>query len=245
MNILVYGEPGVGKTLLGGTALDHKDLRPCLYLDVDGGITTVRERKDLEVKQVRTMTEARQIFNTLYDSVNWEADEPTLPYKSIVVDTLSELAKLDMREIMKKVAQENPKMNEYVPSQREYLISGERVREIVRHYRDLPCHVIFLCHSDDRKDNQNRTVFFPQFSGRLRHDIAGFIDVVGYMYADIDKDRTERYLQVTKTRTVSAKDRTNKLGGVVANPTLPDIWDAIQGNGTVLQHTTVETEEEE
>jgi AAA domain len=240
---MVYGEPGVGKTLLGGTALDHTDLRPCLYLDVDGGVTTVRDRTDLDVRQVRSMAQAREIFNTLYDAVDWEADEPSLPFRSIIIDTLSELAKLDMRAIMKQVAKDNPKMNAYVPSQREYLISGERVREIVRSYRDLPTHCIFLCHSDDRKDNQNRTTFFPQFSGRLRHDIAAFIDIVGYMYADLDdRGGTERYLQVTKTKTVAAKDRTNKLGKLVVNPTLPDIWDAIHANGKVLEHATVEQE---
>jgi hypothetical protein len=238
---MVFGEPGVGKTLLAGTALDHVDLRPCLYLDVDGGVTTLRERGDLEVKQVRSMGQAREIFNTLYDAVDWEVAEPMLPYGIIIIDTLSELAKLDMREIMKKTAKDNPKMNEYVPSQREYLISGERVREIVRAYRDLPCHTLFLCHSDDRKDNSNRTTFFPQFSGRLRHEIAGFIDIVGYLYADLsDRGQPVRYLQVTKTQTVAAKDRTNKLGGIVVNPTLPDIWDAIHANGKVLEHTTIE-----
>ncbi len=238
INLLVYGEPGVGKTVLAGTALDHADLRPVLYLDVEGGVKTLRKRQDLEVIQIRSMDEARQIYNDLYDSVDWEAKDPTLPYRTVVIDTLSELAKLDMRHLMRDTHNANPKQNLYVPSQREYLINGERVREIVRGYRDLPCNVLFCCHSGDARDNSNATIFFPQFTGKLRHEIAGFIDIVGYMYADIEKGDTERYLQVTKTKRISAKDRTNALGGLVVNPTLPEIWDAIHENGKAAVGTT-------
>jgi hypothetical protein len=120
-----------------------------------------------------------------------------------------------------------------VPSPREYLISGERVREIVRSYRDLPTNVLFCCHSGDAKDNSNATIFFPQFSGKLRHEIAGFIDIVGYMQADREKGEFESTLQVVKTKRVSAKDRTQTLGDVITNPSLPMIWNMIHENGVV------------
>ena len=230
---MVYGEPGVGKTELAGTALDHKDLRPVLYLDVDGGIKTLRKRKDLDVKQVRSMNKAREIYNDLYNSVDWEAPEEkqTLAYKTVVIDTLSELAKLDMRQIMRDAHKANPNQHEYVPSPREYLISGERVREIVRSFRDLPCNVLFCCHSGDSKDNSNATIFFPQFPGKLRHEIAGFLDIVGYMTMDVKTEKGEAevstFIQTIKSKRISAKDRTKSLGVGIANPTLPMIWDLI------------------
>jgi hypothetical protein len=224
-----YGEPGVGKTEFAGTALDHPELKPVLYLDVDGGIVTLRKRKDLQVKQVRSMTEARKIYNQLHDAVDWEAEDPTLPYKTCVIDTLSELAKLDMREIAKAAHDNNPNQNEYVPSPREYLISGERVREIVRSFRDLPCNVIFNCHSGDGRDNSNATIFFPQFTGKLRHEIAGFIDIVGYMTADVEGGKFTNSMQTIKSKRVAAKDRTQALPPLIENPTLPMIWDLIHG----------------
>jgi hypothetical protein len=225
INLLVYGEPGVGKTRFAGTALEHEALKPVLYLDVDGGIVTLRKNKDLDVRQVRSMGEAREIYNTLYKAVDWESKEPALPFKTVVIDTLSELAKLDMREIAKEANARNPNQNEYVPSQREYLINGERVREIVRAYRDLPCNVVFCC--GDARDNSNAMIFFPQFTGKLRHEIAGFIDIVGYMTADTDKGEFVNQIQTVKTKRVSAKDRTDSLGGLVDNPTLPMLWDII------------------
>ncbi len=228
-----YGEPGVGKTRFAATALDHAELRPVLYLDVDGGIVAVRKRQDLEVVQVRSMDQVRGVYNELYASVDWNAEKPRLPYRTVVIDTGSELAKLDMRVIAKAAHDANPRQHEYVPSQREYLISGERVREVVRAYRDLPCHFIFCCHSGDGKDNSNATIFFPQFSGKLRHEIAGFLDIVGYMTSDTEKAAFVNYMQVQKTKRVAAKDRTDSLGdnGIITNPTMPDIFDAIQESG--------------
>lgn len=224
-----YGEPGVGKTELAGTALDHKALRPVLYLDIDGGIKTLRKRTDLDVKQVRSMQEARAIYNELHNAVDWEAprEKQVLPFKTVVLDTLSELAKLDMRQIAKDAHKANPNQNEYVPSPREYLISGERVREIVRSFRDLPCNVVFNCHSGDGKDNSNATIFFPQFTGKLRHEIAGFIDIVGYMTAGQKDGAFANYMQTMKTKNVSAKDRTKALPNIIEMPTLPMIWDLI------------------
>lgn len=231
--MLPYGEPGVGKTRLAATALDHAELRPVLHLDVDGGISAVRTRHDLEVKQVRSMDQMREIHNMLYQSVDWNAEKPQVPFRTVIIDTISELAKLDMRVIAKAAHDSNPRQHEYVPSQREYLIAGERMREIVRAFRDLPCHTIFCCHSGDGKDNSNATVFFPQFSGKLRHEIAGFLDIVGYMTADTEKDGFINYMQVRKTKRVAAKDRTDCLGegGIITMPTLPDIFDTIKEAG--------------
>ena len=217
----------MGKTQLAGTTLDHTALRPVLYLDVDGGLITIRDRSDMDVRQIRSMEEVREIHNILYDSVDWESDDPSVPYGTVIIDTLSELAKLDMRHIMKEANAANPRQHLYVPSQREYLIGGERMREVVRAYRDLPCNVLFCCHSGDAKDNSNATIFFPQFSGKLRHEIAGFIDIVGYMTADVEEGKFANFMQVTKTRRVAAKDRTGSLGEGIENPTMPMIWDMI------------------
>jgi hypothetical protein len=228
----------VGKTVLAGTALDHPFFTPVLYLDIDGGIITLRKRKELEVVQVRDTTHIKRIQNELYDAVDWEAKDPTLPYGTVVIDTISELAKLAMRELMIETHEANPRQNKYVPSQREYLINGEQMREIIRAYRDLPCNVIFCCHSGDAKDNSNVSTFFPQFSGKLRHEIAGFIDIVGYMTADVtsmgDDAEAERFMQVVKTKRVSAKDRTNALGNGVENPTMPAILEAIEKDGKLI-----------
>lgn len=230
----------MGKTPFIATALDHKDTRPLLVLDCEGGILSARDRKDLHVRQVRTEREIRDIGNMLYEAADFSTDPPTLPYKTVAIDTYSELAKRIMNEIMKEVVQRRPDQQVEVPSQREYLILGERIRDITRFFKDLPCNTIFSCHSGEAKNNANQQIFFPQFTGQLRHAIAGHCDIVGYMTAEVKNGVTERFMQTVRTKTVIARDRFFVLGDGVINPTVPDLFDAIQkapgtivtGNGT-------------
>ena len=48
INFLEYGDPGVGKTYLLGTAADDPRTSPVLIADIEGGLTTLRHRKDVD-----------------------------------------------------------------------------------------------------------------------------------------------------------------------------------------------------
>lgn len=223
LNLLIYGEPGAGKTYLAGTAQDDEDTSPILFLDVEGGTVTLRKRKDIDVKQVRSIEEVIEVHRML-------ALENEGYYKTVVVDSLSELQKLDMREVMKAAVRDRPQQDEDVPSQREWGKSGERIRRIVRGYRDLQMNTIFTCLAGSERDNNNRTILYPSLPGKLRAEIPGFIDVCGYLYSKIEEDEYVRRIQFAKTETVVAKDRTSALGDVVENPSIPLLWNMIRNS---------------
>src|SRR5215472_2249745 len=100
INALIYGEPGVGKTYLCGTAEDHPDTTPVLYLDIDGGVTTLRHRSSLHVKAVRSIEKIKrgdeqilginEVYEMLFQSI--DKDTGKMPYKTVVIDRLDELA---------------------------------------------------------------------------------------------------------------------------------------------------------
>src|SRR5262245_41956212 len=95
VSLFIYGEPGVGKTWFVGTAQDHEATSPMLLLDIEGGTTTLRKRKDLDVIPVRSMQKLVEVQNMLYR-------ENELSWKCIALDNMSELQGLDMRVIMKE-----------------------------------------------------------------------------------------------------------------------------------------------
>lgn len=224
LNLLIYGEPGVGKTWLCGTAEDSKATSPVLFLDVEGGVTTLRKRKGLDVVSVRTMEQIVSVHKELYTNPGY--------YKTVVVDSLTELQKLDMREIMKEAANRNPNQDEDVPSMREWGKSGERIRRIVRAYRDLPMNTIFTAHTIIDKDANNATNYAPSLPGKLRAELPGFLDIVGYMYTFVEDDLTVRRVQFAKTKNVTAKDRTDELGAFLDNTTIPEMWSLIHNSDT-------------
>ena len=118
LNFLVYGEPGAGKTYLLGTAEDHPDTHPVLILDVDGGVTTIRKRTGVDVIQVRSIDQIVAIHKELHENPGH--------YKTVGIDSLSELQKLDMRVVMKEAYERKPETTDIdVPSQREWGKSGE------------------------------------------------------------------------------------------------------------------------
>lgn len=220
INLLIYGEPGAGKTWLTGTAQDHDKTGPILLLDVEGGTVTLRDRKDIDVKQVRSISDIVEIHRTL-------VEENNNYYKTVIIDSLTELQKLDMRDIMKEVVNKRPDLDPDVPSMREWGKSSEHIRRIVRGFRDLEMNTIMTALMQVEKDEVGVVTYYPALPGKLRAEIPGFLDIVGYLYTVVEDDETIRKIQFAKTRRITAKDRTSALGDSMSNPTVPMIWDLI------------------
>jgi phage nucleotide-binding protein len=227
LNMMQYGEPGVGKTHLLGTAQDHKLTAPLCILDIDGGIATLRNRKDIDVVQVRSVKQLVDAYKMLFNSI--PSDGKKFPYGTIGIDTLSELQSLDLSEVMKLFARTNDKIDPDIPDMRGYGKSGSHMREIVRAFRDLPCNTIFNCHSSTDRDNNMRLLTFPKLTGKLKVEIPGFLDIVGYYRVENNgDDGVMRVMQFQKTETTIAKDRTSAFDPVEVNPTIPGLWDKLQ-----------------
>lgn len=219
---LIYGEPGAGKTHLFGTVEDDPDnFLPALLIDIDGGIATIRKRTRVEVKTMRTIDDLQELYKEI-------AAEPDY-YKTIGLDNLSELQKIDMNAVMReaKDTAKNPEnVDIYVPGQREWGKSGERMRIIVRGIRDLPAHIFMFAHLEEREDKATKLMrISPSLPGKLRHEISGFFDVVGMLSTYEEEDVVKRQIQFAKTRRVAAKDRFDVLPQVMQeSPTIPQIW---------------------
>lgn len=221
-----YGEPGVGKTYFLGTAQDHKLTAPLLVIDIDGGITTLRKRKDIDVIQVRSVNQLIAAYRELYNAI--PSDGKKFPYGTVGIDTFSELQQLDLVEVMKQMAKINDKLDPDIPDQRGYGKSGSHMRNLARVFRDLPCNVIFNCHSQSERDNNMRLIHSPKLVGKLKTEIPGFLDIVAYYRAEADGDGVKRIMQFQKTETTIAKDRTGAFDPIEINPSIPSLWDKLQ-----------------
>lgn len=225
LNMLVYGEFGVGKTFLCGTAQDHKMTGPILLLDIEGGTVTLRKRPDIEVVQVRNLDQLVKIHEQL--RVNNDGH-----YKTVIIDSLTELADLDMREVMRKMLQARPDRDPDVADKREWGIVRTHVRKIVRAFKDLPMNTLMTALLlKDKDDITGHSTFYPSLSGKMKTEIPGFFDVVGYMSSRINGEETIRSIQFLKTDKVTAKDRTSSFGNKLDNPTIPMMWNLLHSDG--------------
>lgn len=233
IKMLVYGLPGSGKTVLAGTADHHKVTGPAILLDIEGGRLALRKRSPkIKVVPITSMVHLKEVFDKL--AVSMEKGE--CPYRTVILDSLTEMNKLIMIDIMKEVWRKDNTRDRHVPSKREWGVASEQTREIVRAFRDLPAHVIFTCHLVEKEDETTgRKSIQPSLPGKLATDITGFVDIVGYLDVAVERKGQEkqliRRLQVAKSRDVIAKDRTDELPDVMVNPTITDIFDTINHNG--------------
>lgn len=220
LNLLVYGPAGSGKTYLAGTAQDHPDTSPVLFLDMEGGTTTLRHRKDIDVVRVETT----ERLNEVYEMVAMDTEDY---YKTIVLDSLTELHSVIMSDVMKVRIEKRPDLAGEPPGMKEWGLAGDKLKVVVRAFRDLPCNTILIALDKTDKDENGKVSISPSLPGQLSGNIPGFLDIVGYMTANEEDDGIVRRLQTQKTRKVIAKDRTGALPALIESPSIPLIFEAL------------------
>lgn len=230
LNILVYGESGTGKTRFAGSADAVPNLRPVLFIDIEGGTETLRNSyPNVEQVRVSTWKEMQQVYDVLFKGKT--------EYQTVVLDSLTEIQKFNMYDIMTNLVRTRPDLDPDVPGMREWGKNLEQIRKFVRAFRDLPMHTIFTALERSDKDQKTgMTSKMPSLSGKLASEVAGFLDIVLYYYVKQigqgEDSEIQRLMLSKKTQNIIAKDRTDRLPLVIENPTMQAIFDIINGKKT-------------
>lgn len=234
INMMIYGDPGVGKTVLAGSSSSVDDMAPVLIIDVEGGTYSLTSfYPEVDVVRVKSVADLLRVYQAL------TTDEHG--YRTIVLDSLSEINKMVMGDIMRAVVEEDDERDPDVPSIREWGKLGEQVRRIVRRFRDLDMHVIFTCLADETTDKRGKKTMYPMLNGKLKKEVAGFMDIVVFMYAkqvrinaegQIDPEADEakhRFVLSSGTDEFVCKDRSARLPEIMLDPDMRTIHSLIQG----------------
>lgn len=217
INLMVYGDPGVGKTVLGGSASAVEALAPVLFVDVEGGTLSLRERfPDVKVVRVKS-------FNDL-GQVHAELKKPSNPFRTVVLDSITEIQKFGMYEIMRRAIDNDPDRDPDLPGIGEWGKNTEQIRRLIRAFRDLPVNTIFLALAQTNTDKRNNTLTKPALSAKLSNEVAGFLDIVCYMYKKTVDDEVKRVLLTAGTDEFIAKDRTDRLPPILEAPDMTTIY---------------------
>lgn len=224
-NMLVYGEPGAGKTVLAGSADALPDLRPVVCIDVEGGSFSLRNTyPDVQIIRVTTWKQMQDVYDELYRMKHG--------YKTVIVDSLTEVQKFSMMQIMKDLVKDKPERDPDIASMQEWGKNIEQTRKFIRAFRDLPLNTIFTALAmGDKNPKTGKVLTLPSLSGKLAREAAGFVDIVAYMYVKMVDGEPQRLLLTSQTEDIIAKDRSGRLPQVVQEPTMETIMNYVTGDG--------------
>jgi len=241
LKMIVYSPPGHGKTTLLGTAAGDPRLSPMLLIEFEGGTRSIRSKvKKISIDQLGKEKPKVDVIHTVeirtwgdFDLVYDFLLTADHPYRSIGLDSLSEMNYLNMQTVLLDAGIQDKNRDLDIPEQRDYLKSASQMRRLVRYFRDLPMHVFMTSGAQQGQDPRTKTsMMMMSLTGKLVFEIPGLFDVVGYLaMVDQEDGATERWLFTQPTGRFDAKDRTEggKLGEYIVNPTLPKILDLVEG----------------
>ena len=235
---LVYGDPGSGKTFLAGTAQDSPEMSDVHFFNIDGGMMTLAERRDIMATDVRSVI---QLEEELYKIAN--GDEKYKNVKTVVIDNVTELQTLNLEDIVRNELLTNKnRAKSYTLDeifQEDYGKSTKQLSRILRGFRDLPINVIFIAHRKDKKRKGSDTVeeSRPSLTDKLCTSVTGYMDFVWYLYTmemptEVNGQQiysTHRFLLTQPYNGFVCKTRGTKfatqLGTVVQNPDMKSIME--------------------
>ena len=229
LSILVHGGPGAGKSWLG-----QSTPAPRLVLDAEGGSRNPKRMRDGVVERQRKIVwdplrDAPPVDDGTWDTCivfcrdfivvqrtyDW-LNHGEHPFKSVVVDSLTEIQKRCKDSISGVEA----------PDQQAWGLLLIRMERLIRDLRDLTFHqttpldavvIIALTRLNDYGK------YVPAIQGALGVSLPGFVDVEGFLRVDVnDAGEEERRMLISPRDGFEAKDRTHDLsahyGPVVTNP---------------------------
>lgn len=211
LNMLVYGDPGVGKTSFIGTA------KNVLIADTESGLLALKDQ-DVPYVAIRKWADIEELYRYLRDEKH--------DFKVIAIDTMTELTK--------KLVQEMEEGKKFTNASGGLTLQGwgeviKKVRNTVRAFRDLNISVIFTAHAQFESTDEASKMRVPMLQGKLPMELASMVDIVGYMEVVGDGEDKKHVIRAESSQKYYAKDRTETSDGIM-KPDFEEIRQAVFEN---------------
>lgn len=172
IKMLVYGQPGIGKSTMALSAPN-----PVLF-DFDGGVQRVNVAFQCPTLQVKSWEEALQALEELKSG--------EVPCSTIIIDTAGKMLDFMSDFIMRNDSK--MRMRDGSLSLKGY---GARKVMFVNFLREVAMmgkNIVFVAHEREDKDGETKIVR-PEIGGSSAGDLMKELDLVGYVQA-VGSDRT-------------------------------------------------------
>ena len=163
---VIYGASGSGKTYFAATA-PHP-----IFASAEGGLlSTLNHKKKIDPIKYVAITK----LEDLRDLLNY-LKKGDHKFETVVVDSITEINEIIKDGIEKKRGAQM--------QLKDWGDLAKAIKNILRGFRDLDMHVIFIAQEKTEKDDQKTEKIVPSLNGKAANEIAYFMDVVAYSFID-------------------------------------------------------------
>lgn len=244
VNLMVYGAPGTGKTVLGGSADRALFLAP----EDDGTISAKRQGSSAKKwPGLNTFEDWANAINRIAE----EIDSISENFDWLVIDSITHLQRLTMRQILDDALEDNPERDPDIPQMQDWQKYQNMFLRFVQMVNDLPINVLWTALVRAEEDEDGEDFLTPDIQGKgyqMSLTVASYMTSFGYLEVEekpykrngeyvLDsngdrKTRAVRTITWRDTGKIRGKDRTNALAPYTRDTTLQQIDDLIHGRTT-------------
>ena len=169
-----------------------------LVISAEAGLLSIKDAPNVSAIEVKTYDDLREVYAALKSG--------ELDYDSVCLDSVSEISEILL--VYEKGRNKDGRM--------AYQNVSEAVTSLMRSFRDLDMHVLFLC-KEGKENNDGVFLFGPKMASKPLGDaITYFFDEVLALRIVDDQDDegnavAARWLQTRIGQGYTAKDRSGKL----------------------------------
>jgi len=239
INLMIYGPSGVGKTVFGGSA------DKVLFVAVEKGtVSAKRQNSNAKVWPVHK-------WNDLEAAYNWLTENPD-EFDWVVLDSITEMQQLAIRDILRKAHEENASRDLDIPAIQDHQKWQNIYKRFVASFIDLPVNVLFTALVRTATDEDKEEFLTPDIQGKnyqLSQYTCGQMSAYGYMSSikvalkDAEgkvvlDSRGKKIPHIVRritwrdTGVIRGKDRYNVLEPYTEDLTLAEVHQLIDGEVT-------------
>lgn len=189
----LYGRSGTGKTTLAASWP-----KPILYINIrDNGTDSIADVEDIDVVDIETSEE-------LKDLILWchkKANKGKLPYKTIILDTMSQLQGILVEEAgAKKKLKAGKRAGDFgtMTMQEWGGIAGD-LKAVIMDVRNLPVESVFICqerifNAGDEEDDgldQLEPEVGPKLMPSVKNDLNASVSIIANTFIRIRTTKTK------------------------------------------------------